>query len=130
METTNKSMGEFVEKFFKGSALTKTYPEIKQFDKSIIIPDIRKDVNAKITLLTNGTADHYEGFKCKIIHRENGLIDEKWFGFREYLPKPTDGRITSYCVLIYCGPDWHCSGPTIKDVRNMIAKMVEYIKLW
>ena len=131
MDTKNKDLGDFVEKFFWRSALTRDFPKATRFDRSIVIPNIRKDVNAKITLRINGTHDHYEGFSCHIIHKDNGLVEDKWFGFREYLPKPKDSTQDSHMVIAYVGPDWYCSvAPKPDEIKNMVAKISEYIKLW
>lgn len=131
METTNKDLGDFVEKFFRRSALTHDFPKAKRFDRSMVIPNIRKDVNAKITLSINGTHDHYEGFSCQILHKDNGLVDKKWFGFKEYLPAPKDSTQDSHMVISYVGPDWYCNiDPKPEDVLDMVKRIVQYIKLW
>ena len=135
----------FMEEFFSdfdismdifGAEVVKDIEEIKTLisNKTLIISNIRKNVNAVITLSENGISKTYAGFLVDIVHKDNGKIDSKWFGFKDHMPMNcrigNETKKTWYSIIDHCGKDWYGSAPDDEEVRVMVQAMMKYIGMW
>lgn len=102
-------------------------------NKTLTIANIRKDVNAVITLEDHGTHHNYNGFDVEIIHKDNGLINSQWFGFKEYLPMNCQvGNEKKKTYFHVWGEDqkWYGSAPDEDESREMVAAIMKHIGMW
>ena len=123
----------FVMAFFEGTALTDAFPNRHYMNRRVIIPNIRPNVNAEIRLSENGISENYSCFVVTVVHKDNGEIARQTFTFDDYLKLPEshgDRNQGGVVLIAYCGKDWHCDGPTPESVRNLAARIAEYIKLY
>lgn len=135
----------FMEKFFEdfyismdifGEEDDKRARSVKTLisNKTLIISNIRKNVNAVITLSENGISKTYAGFLVDIVHKDNGKINSKWFGFKDYMPMNCRiGNATTktwYSIIDHCGKDWYGSAPDDEETRIMVQAMMKYIGTW
>jgi hypothetical protein len=119
------------------SSLDKRARNVKTLiqNKTLIISNIRPNVNAVITLSEDGRiGGEYVGFMVEIVHKDNGRISCKWFGFKDCLPhtcKIGIGNANSvYKIIDHCGEKWYGSSPDDDDVRKMVKEIMEYIGAW
>jgi len=104
-------------------------------NKTLIISNIRPNVNAVITLSEDGRiGGEYVGFNVEIIHKDNGRISYKWFGFKDCLPHTckvgNSIGSTTYKIIDHCGEKWYGSSPDDEDVMKMVKSIMAYIGCW
>jgi hypothetical protein len=126
-----KTFQDFVTKFFKDSALTETFPVIQIFNRKIVVP-LTEDKNAEIVLSTKGVVGDYVGYRVKIIHKDNGVVAQEWFGFEEYLMDGYEpSGTTKYPQIIeHCGTDWYMNGAHPRAIVTITHRIVDYINLY
>jgi hypothetical protein len=103
-------------------------------NKTLIISNIRKNVNAIVTLSENGTSKTYAGFLVDIVHKDNGKINSQRFGFKDYMPMNcrigNETKKTWYSIIDHCGKDWYGSAPNDEEIRRMVKAIMRYIGMW
>ena len=118
------------------SSLNKQAKKVKTLihDKTLIISNIRPNVNAVITLSENGMGGEYTGFVVEIIHKDNGRIAAKSFEFEDCLPHTCKIGIgnanSTYKIIDHCGKKWYGSSPDDEDVMKMVKSIMAYIGCW
>jgi hypothetical protein len=91
--------------------------------------------NIKISLTTNGTHNHFEGFNVEIIDIEKGILSFLYFPFKQYLVSNYKSNINNNYVcnhLWVIGDiiEWYDCLPTNESSIQMMSEIDKYIKLW
>lgn len=93
---------------------------------------------ARIQLETRGTHAQYEGFLVKVLNKREGVIDQKYFLFDDYLNPAlkarTDGRDDyplrgNLCFKVH-GPcwDWYIARP--KSTRSLCDAIENWLEMF
>jgi len=107
--------------------------DIAWFDLTGYAP-IDNERRAKITLSIRGpgripTQCHYVGFSVKILNKNDGVIDSKFFRWSDYLVIPSEKMpLNGIQVISYVKWDWHQEAP--EDTRPISAAIEKYIEIF
>ena len=110
----------FNETFFKG---TKKKIDWFDIDGVLKLDDTRV---VKFKLDTHGVRDQYEGYLIQIINKHDGIVDRKFFSFKEYLEFSHRPDSKHYHVWKYGGNlDWYISRPI--KTKPMVDRIFDWV---
>jgi hypothetical protein len=116
---------EFNQNIFKN-------PKIKWFDKTgvmIIDPSLRAEIT-----LSKGMYG-YDSYHVRIVHKRNGNVTTKHFGFNDYLDitDRIDNRKDyngNYHVWKDGGVYWFVAQPSQQNIKRLTNAIMEFIELY
>ena len=117
----------FNDKFFEGRE------SINWFDRKGVL-QLNNGLMAEITLSTNGTKDHYEGYLVSVISKDRGQLSRHFFKFDEYMSESIEKTTEKgFKIVGYCCKgkvDWYINHPTAVEVRYLANQILSYINQW
>lgn len=124
-----KTLQNFMEEMLlKRVALTD-----KKICGDTIIGRINENINAKLTIIENGYANHFSAIRLTIINKKTGDIDKQIFKFldvwgKKPLTASADGG--AYIWRYYDDIDWYGYRPTIAEYNKLAEVINDYISLY
>jgi hypothetical protein len=103
--------------------------EIEWFSNTGVIK-LNAKTNVIITLHAANVKDRFSGYKVQIKNKQNGLIDELYFGFGNYLSTRIDNRTDYAGPFIVDTGEWYIAIPTQGEIGLMVHDMFTYMDMW
>ena len=107
---------------------------IKWFDREGLYR-LNEDLMAHVKFDTDGTHDHYPGFRVRIVSVEGGELISKFFYFDDYLHERQDTRTdygkgggTVFQVIGSIAWDWYIARP--RYVAPFVKAVTDFILEW